>query len=117
MKLSKVFGWISAPSDQRSLARIPEENATAVIDDVSLPLVDWNVKGFLVAPYDGPHVVGNTMEVTVAIPFGRSEFTFSSAAKVVRRHKGTKQLAVTFTDLDSAVFDRLTSIARAKQWV
>jgi len=114
---SKILSWISTPSEQRVLARIPEENATATIDDVSHPLVDWNVKGILLSEYEGSYGVGSSLDVTLAIPFGKTEFKFSSAAKVVRRNKGSKQLAATFTDLDSGIADRLSNIARAKQWV
>ena len=115
--LSKIIRLISIPMERRTLARIQEEHATAIIENVSYPLIDWNIKGILVAQYAGQYGVGSSLDVTLTIPVFSSEFKFSSSAKVVRRNKRSNQMAAVFTDLDTQIVNRLSYIARAKVWV
>ena len=115
--LSKIIRRISTSTDQRTLYRIQEEHATAIIDEASYPLKDWNSKGFLIGQYEGPCGVGSSLDVTLAIPLSRNNFKFSSSAKVVRREKRSKQLAAIFTGLDAQIVDRLAQIALAKRWI
>ena len=114
---SKIFRSFSASKDDRTLPRIPEDHATAIIDDASYPLKDWNAKGLMVAQYEGRYGVGSSLDVTLAVPLGRNNFRFAASAKVVRRDKRSKQLAAVFTSLDTKVVDQLAHIARAKTWV
>lgn len=102
------------PNDRRMLPRIPEEHATAIIDESSFPLNDWNPKGFMIAPYEGRYGVGSSIQATLVIPAGGKTFRFVATAKVVRRDKKLKQLEAVFTELDAGTAQRLKHLAIAK---
>ncbi len=107
----------SAPSeakDHRSLPRIFEEHATAIIDKTSYKLNDWNPKGFTIAPYEGRYGVGSMFRVALVIPGGGKTFRFVAEAKVVTQDKKSKQLAAVFMGLDAGTAKRLTYLAMAK---
>ena len=108
---------MSALNERRSHERISEKQAIAIIDNIEYPLVDWNKKGVLIHPFEGRYYVGSLIHLGITIPFRRIDFSFFSAAKVVRRNNESKDLAATFVDLDPEIIDKISSIARSKIWI
>ena len=106
-----------AYNERRSHKRIRENRATAIIDNVEYPLVDWNKKGVLIRPFEGRYCVGNLIHIGITIPFRRIDFSFFAIAKVTRRNMVSKDLAATFVDIDPEIIDKISSIARAKIWI
>ncbi len=107
----------SAPGNRRTLPRVPETGATAVIEGTTYPLEDWNPEGFMIAPYEGDRGVDEFIIVTLAIPFGVKTYRFGMKAKVVRRNKDLKQLAAVFTGVDGKTAEQLTQLTSVKLWV
>ena len=112
--LAGLFRSSSASKDRRRLPRIPEVHATAIIDEASYPLCDWNPKGFMVDSFNGRYAVGQSLQVSLVIPAGGRTFNFRAKAKVVRHEKAKKELAAVFTDLEKKTARRLTQLAAAK---
>ena len=107
----------SAPQNRRTLPRVPETGATAIIEGTSYPLEDWNPEGFMIAPYEGRCGVGAVLSVTLVIPFGSKTYKLVTKAKVVRRNKSLKQLAAVFTGVDAKTATLLTQLTSVKLWV
>lgn len=52
--IKSAFGGAkSTDQNRRVMPRLPETRATLVLNGASYPLVDWNPKGFQIAPYVG----------------------------------------------------------------
>ncbi len=107
----------SASQNRRRLPRIPEIDATAIIEGTSYPLEDWNPEGFKIAPYDGSCGVGANLSVTLVVTLGSKTHRFEMNAKVARRDKSLKQLAAVFTGVDAETAKLLTQLTSVKLWV
>ena len=115
--LAKLFKFSLETADSRRFPRIPEEHATAIIDETVYKLNDWNPKGFMITPYEGRYGIGSSLQATLVIPFGRKILEFVVTAKVARLNKKSKQLAAVFSNLDAETTNQLELLAAAKRYV
>lgn len=99
-----------AGSDRRSMPRLEEARATLVLDGASYPLVDWNPKGFLIAPYQGKLTVGRSVKVRLIIPHKGQSFGFDLNGKVKRLDSQNRGLGGIFTDVDKGSADKMARL-------
>ncbi len=63
--------------------------------------VNWSLKGFLVAPYDGPSGPGDKIAIHIVVRLGKETVTYVAEAEVVRISTVKKQLAARFVRMES----------------
>lgn len=96
-----------AGRDRRSMPRLEETRATLVLDGASYPLIDWNPKGFQIAPYKGKLNVGKGVKVRLIIPHKGESFGFDLQGKVKRLDPHSLGLGGVFTDVDKGTAEKL----------
>lgn len=96
------------------MPRLAETRATLVLDGTSYPLVDWNPKGFQIAPYQGKLRVGSSVKVRLIIPHRGQSFGFDLQGKVKRLSSHNKGVGGVFVDVDSGTADKLDKLFAAR---
>jgi hypothetical protein len=104
---SALGGGKETDRDRRSLLRLEETRATLVLDGASYPLIDWNPKGFQIAPYKGKLKVGSAVSVRLIIPHKGQSFGFDLQGKVKRINPHNNGVGGIFVDVDAGT---------AKKW-
>ena len=103
-----------AESDRRFLPRLEETRATLVLDGASYPLIDWNPKGFQIAPYRGKLKVGSAVSVRMIIPHKGQSFGFDLQGKVKRMDPRNNGVGGVFADVDTGTAKKLEKLFRAR---
>lgn len=111
---SALGGSKETERDRRAMPRLPETRATLVLEGISYPLVDWNPKGFQVAPYQGKLKVGNSAKVRLIIPHKGQSFGFDLQGKVKRLNTANRGVGGIFVDVDSGTADKLDRLFAAR---
>jgi len=111
---SALGGGKDAGRDRRSLPRLEETRATLVLDGASYPLIDWNPKGFQIAPYKGKLKVGNAVSVRLIIPHKGQSFGFDLRGQVKRIDPHSNGVGGVFVDVDSATANKLDKLFSAR---
>lgn len=99
-----------AGRDRRSMPRLEEARATLVLDGASYPLVDWNPKGFQIAPYKGKLTIGKAVRVRMIIPHKGKSFGFDLNGKVKRLDPHNRGLGGVFTDVEKSTAQKLSRL-------
>lgn len=107
-------GGKESDSDRRSLPRLEETRATLVFDGASYPLVDWNPKGFQIAPYRGKLKIGSTVRVRLIIPHKGQSFGFDLQGKVKRMDSRNNGVGGIFVDMDAGTQKKLEKLFSAR---
>jgi hypothetical protein len=100
--------------DRRSMPRLEETRATLVLNGVSYPLIDWNPKGFQIAPYKGKLKAGNAVKVRLIIPHKGQSFGFDLDGKVKRINPHINGIGGVFVDVDNATANKLGKLFEAR---
>ena len=111
---SAFGGGKEADSDRRSLPRLEETRATLVLDGASYPLIDWNPKGFQIAPYRGKLKVGSAVGVRLIIPHKGQSFGFDLQGKVKRMDPRNNGVGGIFVDVDTGTAKKLDKLFTAR---
>lgn len=118
MVLAKLKSVLSSGKDterdRRSLPRFEETRATLVLDGASYPLIDWNPKGFQIAPYKGKLKAGSALKVRLIIPHKGQSFGFDLDAKVKRTNPHNNGVGDVFTYVDRGVAEKLNKLFAAR---
>jgi len=96
------------------MPRLAETRATIVLDGASYPLVDWNPKGFQIAPYRGKLKAGNGVKVRLIIPHKGQSFGFDLQGKVKRLNPHNNGVGGIFVDVDAGAADKLAKLFAAR---
>lgn len=107
---SALGGSKSTGQDRRVMPRLPETRATLVLDGTSYPLVDWNPKGFQIAPYVGKLRIKTSVSVRLIIPHQGESFGFNLKGRVMRIDPVTKSIGGVFTDVDAVTDTKLQKL-------
>ena len=93
--------------DRRVLPRLEERRATLVLNDVSYPLIDWNPKGFQIAPYTGHLKINEKVRIRLILPHKGKSHGFDLSGRI--RHLDSKNKAVggEFIDVPGSVSSKL----------
>ena len=114
-RIKSAFGGSkSAARDRRVMPRLPETRATLVLDGTSYPLVDWNPKGFQIAPYVGKLRVKTAVSVRLIVPHNGESFGFNLTGRVMRIDPQKKAVGGVFTDVDAATDAKLQRLFDAR---
>jgi hypothetical protein len=111
---SAFGGGKETDSDRRSLPRLEETRATLVLDGTSYPLIDWNPKGFQIAPYKGKLKAGNSVSVRLIIPHKGQSFGFDLQGKVKRINPHNNGVGGIFVDVDDGTSVKLKKLFAAR---
>tara|TARA_R110002126_G_scaffold9519_7_gene42950 strand:+ start:4897 stop:5259 length:363 start_codon:yes stop_codon:yes gene_type:complete len=113
--LKSAFGGAKdAGQDRRRLPRLTEKRATLVLDGASYPLIDWNPKGFQIAPYRGNLKVGNRVRVRLIIPHKGRSFGFHLDGQVKRLNRENQGVGGTFVDVEPEIARKLDKLFAAR---
>lgn len=107
---SALNGAKSTDQDRRVMPRLAETRATLVLDGTSYPLVDWNPKGFQIAPYVGQLRIKTSVGVRLIIPHEGQSFGFNLKGRVMRIDPITKSIGGVFTDVDAVTDAKLQKL-------
>lgn len=99
-----------AGRDRRSIPRLEETRATLVLDGASYPLIDWNPKGFQIAPYKGKLTIGGKVKARLIIPHKGQSYGFDLQGKVKRLDPHNRGLGGIFTDVDKGTYQKLEKL-------
>ena len=86
---------------------MPETRATLVLDGTSYPLVDWNPKGFQIAPYVGQSRVKSSVSVRLIVPHEGTSRGFNLKGGAMRLDAKNKAVGGVFTDVDAVTDAKL----------
>lgn len=111
---SALGGAKAADDDRRVMPRLPETRATLVMDGTSYPLVDWNPKGFQIAPYAGQLRVKTSVSIRLIIPHNGQSYGFNLKGRIMRLDLKNKAVGGVFTDVDSATDAKLRKLFAAR---
>jgi hypothetical protein len=92
------------------MPRLPETRAMLVLDGTSYPLLDWNPKGFQIAPYVGPLRVKSTVSVRLIIPHQGTSRGFNLKGRIMRLDPKNRAVGGVFTDVDSVTEAKLRKL-------
>ena len=70
--------------DRRVLPWLEESLATLVLNDVSYPVVDWNPKGFQIAPYTGRLRTREKVRIRLILPHKGKSHGFDLSGRIRR---------------------------------
>lgn len=113
--IRSAFGGAKASGpDRRAFPRLEEARAILVLDGVSYPLVDWNPRGFQIAPYAGRLKVNNTVKVRMIIPHKGQSHGFDLHGQVKRLDPKDLAIGGVFIDVDSATAGKLKKLFAAR---
>ena len=113
--IKSAFGGAkSTDQDRRVMPRLPETRATLVLNGASYPLVDWNPKGFQIAPYVGELRVKTAVSVRLIVPHEGNSFRFNLEARVMRIDPQNKAIGGVFTDVDAVTDANLQKLFDAR---
>lgn len=104
----------STGQDRRVMPRLPETRATLVLDGASYPLVDWNPKGFQIAPYVGELRIKTAVSARLIIPHEGNSFGFNLKGRVMRIDPQNKAVGGVFTDVDAVTDAKLQKLFDAR---
>tara|TARA_R110002110_G_scaffold65409_2_gene180317 strand:+ start:5121 stop:5483 length:363 start_codon:yes stop_codon:yes gene_type:complete len=111
---SALGGSKPVDKDRRVMPRLPETRATLVLDGTSYPLVDWNPKGFQIAPYVGKLRIKAAVRVRLIIPHQGQSFGFNLKGRIMRLDPQNKAVGGVFTDVDTATDAKLQQLFDAR---
>lgn len=107
---SALGGAKSTDQDRRVMPRLEETRATLVLDGTSYPLVDWNPKGFQIAPYVGALRIKSSVGVRLIVPHEGQSYGFNLKGRVMRIDATTKAIGGVFTDVDAVTDAKLQKL-------
>ena len=107
---SALGGAKSTDQDRRVMPRLAETRATLVLDGTSYPLVDWNPKGFQIAPYIGPLRIKTAVDVRLIIPHDGKSYGFNLKGQVTRIDAQTKAIGGVFINVDAVTDAKLQKL-------
>jgi hypothetical protein len=107
---SALGGSKETERDRRAMPRLAETRATLVLDGASYPLVDWNPKGFQIAPYQGKLRVGSSVKLRLIVPHKGQSYGFDLQGKVKRMSSHNKGVGGIFVDVDSTAADKMQKL-------
>lgn len=93
--------------DRRRNKRLTLRPITVEFDGNSYETMDWGLGGFLIEGYDGQHIPGDELYVTVAVDDGRQTRRHVVEIRVARLAHEYGELAASFIHLDEEAFDAL----------
>jgi len=96
--------------DRRVLPRLEESRATLVLNDVSYPLIDWNPKGFQIAPYTGRLRVNEKVRIRLILPHNGQSHGFDLSGRIRRLDMKNKAVGGEFIDVPAKVSSRLKAL-------
>lgn len=111
---SALGGAKAAADDRRVMPRLPETRATLVLDGTSYPLVDWNPKGFQIAPYVGQLRVKSSVSVRFIVPHEGTSRGFNLKGRIMRLDAKNKADGGVFTDVDAVTDAKLQRLFDAR---
>lgn len=113
--IKSAFGGAKATDqDRRVMPRLPETRATLVLNGNSYPLVDWNPKGFQIAPYVGELRLKAAVSARLIIPHEGKSYGFNLKGQVMRIDSQNKAIGGVFTDVDSVTDAKLQKLFDAR---
>jgi hypothetical protein len=111
---SALGGAKAADQDRRVMPRLPETRATLVLDGTSYPLVDWNPKGFQIAPYAGQMRVKSAVSLRLIVPHNGTSHGFNLKGRIMRLDLKNKAVGGVFTDVDAVTDTKLRKLFNAR---
>ena len=99
-----------AGKDRRTLPRLEEARATLVLNDVSYPLVDWNPKGFQIAPYSGRLRINEKVRIRLILPHKGKSHGFDMNGRIRRLDPQNKAVGGEFIDVSTTASAKLKSL-------
>ena len=96
--------------DRRVMPRLEENRATLVLNDVSYPLIDWNPKGFQIAPYTGNLRVNEKVRIRLILPHKGKSHGFDLSGRVRRLDSKNKSVRGEFIDVPGKISLKLKTL-------
>ena len=113
--IKSAFGGAKTSGlNRRAFPRHEEARAILVVDGVSYPLVDWNPRGFQIAPYAGRLKVNDTIKVGMIIPHRGRSHGFDLQGQVKRLDSKNLAIGGVFIDVDSTTTEKLKKLFAAR---
>lgn len=100
--------------DRRRMARIPEENATLVLDGVSYPLLDWSIEGFRARGQTGSYERGDEARARLIIVHRGEPIGFDTRARIVRVGENVDHIAGQFVSMSKAARKLIAKVYRER---
>jgi len=101
----KVVG--TRTRERRRNKRLTLRPIAVEFDGKSYDTMDWGLGGFLIEGYEGRHIPGDCLYVTLVIDDGQKRHRHIVEIRVVRLAHKYGELAANFINLDDAAFDTL----------
>ncbi len=94
-------------SERRRDKRLTVRPITIEFDGERFETLDWGLGGFLIEPYKGPHMPGDTLFVHVMVDDGRHTHSRMAEITVIRLDREYGEFGASFINMGDDVFAML----------
>ena len=101
---------VATGGDRRVLPRLEENRATLVLNDVSYPFIDWNPKGFQIAPYTGRLKLNEKVRIRLILPHKGKSHGFDLRGRIRRVDPKNKAVGGEFVDVPEKIASKLKAL-------